>query len=72
MNPVYKWADNESTVWITVDIPYVKKGDVRVVLETDGRVEVGAEVNGKKYALKLELAERIRVEVCCEWILQFI
>jgi hypothetical protein len=63
VHPNYKWADKKDIVWVTAEIPYVKKQDVKLSLDPVGKVTLEALVKDKKYAMSLQLNGRIRVDV---------
>jgi hypothetical protein len=71
VHPNYKWADKKDIVWVTAEIPYVKKQDVKITLDPVGKVMLEALVKEKKYTMHLQLKGRIRVEVVSTIIILF-
>lgn len=63
VHPNYKWADKKDTVWVTAEIPYVKKENVKVILDPAGKLSLNVNIKDKKYSMELQLNGRIRVEV---------
>lgn len=63
VHPNYKWADKKDIVWVTAEVPYVKRENVKVVLDPAGRLSLDVVAKDKSYSMTLHLNGRIRVEV---------
>lgn len=61
--PIYKWADNDTTVWITIEAPALSKDAIKVTITPEGEFSFKAVGKDVIYEIKAKLNGRLRVEV---------